>query len=718
MGETDWRLTMRTFLFLMLSVVWAVAAVPPPLLSTQLTTNRINSVGVSNATSKPVFLHSGSNVTFYPIIAGTNAAVDMTSTGIVVSAASGGGAGNPAGNDREIQINNGGAFGGSSLIVPAGGTNLSMSGELRVFRAVITNTLVVGSLGDNEPVLTGSGASLVSGQINLGSATHVTLPGATTQLLYNNGGVMDGAGGIVVESSAGETNINVTGHARAYRVTATNGIASAGWLQVTGNQTNSASTYLSGLDVSAAANFQDGITVALDSVFSANLEARGTLKSIGAATFGNGITVTNGGTFVGTNNGRVRLNGTNNGFTEFMAPTAGQSNSIVFDLAGPSVGQVFKVHSITAQAGTNSIVMTNATDSTSSTGDAALVNATAISDSFSLTNTAASSTAASTTWSVSAAADPDPDKVSVAIGAASATDAGIITADTQTIGGAKTWNGDATFPESMYVGNDIDTFRIGVRGPALALSMTATNSITNFGNYIGPTASIGTVNVQTNLFAAALRVTNAVTLDALTASQAVVTDGSKNLASVAYTGAGNVMRTRTGVYRELWIPAGALTPATTNGAALGTNTVGSDGLTLDTLDFDDTTAEYGWFTWSPPDVWDHGTVKAKFVWTTTSGTGGVVWGLAGGAVADDGTLNGAVLGTAQTIADTRLADHDLHLTSATAAITVGGTPTLSKPVFWRVHRLPTDGSDTKTGDARLIGIKIQYLETGTEASAW
>jgi hypothetical protein len=71
-----------------------------------------------------------------------------------------------------------------------------------------------------------------------------------------------------------------------------------------------------------------------------------------------------------------------------------------------------------------------------------------------------------------------------------------------------------------------------------------------------------------------------------------------------------------------------------------------------------------------------------------------------------------------TVADTRLAEHDLHLTSATAAITVGGTPTLAKPVFWRVHRLPTDGSDTKTGDARLLGIKIQYLETSTEPSAW
>jgi hypothetical protein len=177
-------------------------------------------------------------------------------------------------------------------------------------------------------------------------------------------------------------------------------------------------------------------------------------------------------------------------------------------------------------------------------------------------------------------------------------------------------------------------------------------------------------------------------------------------------------QTRVGVYREVWIPAGAITPATTNGAALGTNTVGADGLTLDVLDFDDTTQEAGWFHISMPDAWDRGTVKAKFFWTTVSGTGGVTWGLAGGAVSDDDTLNASILGTEVEVDDTRLADHDMHVSTATAAITIGGSPALNDWIAFRVRRDPGDGDDTKTGDARLIGVKIQYLELTTEPAAW
>ncbi len=99
----------------------------------------------------------------------------------------------------------------------------------------------------------------------------------------------------------------------------------------------------------------------------------------------------------------------------------------------PTDGQLAKYNSATG-------TLTWEDDSTGSGGDSASINATAVSDSFSLTNTAASSTVASTTWSVSAQSNPDPDLVSVAIGAASATAAGIVTAGTQSFGGAKTFN--------------------------------------------------------------------------------------------------------------------------------------------------------------------------------------------------------------------------------------------------------------------------------------
>lgn len=176
--------------------------------------------------------------------------------------------------------------------------------------------------------------------------------------------------------------------------------------------------------------------------------------------------------------------------------------------------------------------------------------------------------------------------------------------------------------------------------------------------------------------------------------------------------------TRVGVYREMWVDAGAMVPSTTNGAATGTYTVGADGTTTDVLDFDDTTSESVQFKWSPPDEWDRGTIKARFYWSTISGTGGVVWGIAAGALSDDDTINGTILGTEITVADTRLADHDVHITSATAAVTVAGSPALNDLVFFKVRRLPADGSDTKTGDARLLGVKLQFLELPTEPVAW
>ena len=105
-------------------------------------------------------------------------------------------------------------------------------------------------------------------------------------------------------------------------------------------------------------------------------------------------------------------------------------------------------------------------------GDAILVNSTAVSDSGSLTNTAATASIASTTWSVSSGADPDPDKISVAIGPASATDAGIITAGTQTIGGNKTWSGAAT-----YGGNLVVEGILGVANNIFAETITASNDL-------------------------------------------------------------------------------------------------------------------------------------------------------------------------------------------------------------------------------------------------
>jgi GTPase involved in cell partitioning and DNA repair len=140
-------------------------------------------------------------------------------------------------------------------------------------------------------------------------------------------------------------------------------------------------------------------------------------------------------------------------------------------------------------------------------------------------------------------------------------------------------------------------------------------------------------------------------------------------------------------------------------------------MTADVYDFDDTTSEKVQTTVAMPDEWNRSTVKAKVYWTTASGTGGVTWGVTMGAASDDDAL-GAIPGTEVTVDDTRLADNDLHVTAATGAITVGGSPALGDLVLLQVARKPAAANDTKTGDARFLGVMIQYLEGSTEGSSW
>jgi hypothetical protein len=279
---------------------------------------------------------------------------------------------------------------------------------------------------------------------------------------------------------------------------------------------------------------------------------------------------------------------------------------------------------------------------------------------------------------------------------------GTVTADTHLLDAVQTWNASGT------------TFT------ALKLNITSTASAAAsllLDLQVGSTSQFK-VDKAGNL--TALGTVTAATLNAtgLTASQAVVTDGSKNLASVAYTGTGNVMRTRVGVYRTIYIDAGAMVPSATSGAATGSYApTGADGETIDVFDFDDTTSESTQFKVSMPDEWDRSTVKVKFFWTTVSGTGGVTWGIAMGAASDNDAL-GAILGTEVTVDDTRLADATVHVTAATGAVTVGGSPALGDVILGKIQRKTAAANDTKTGDARLLGIAIQYLELTTEPSIW
>ena len=159
--------------------------------------------------------------------------------------------------------------------------------------------------------------------------------------------------------------------------------------------------------------------------------------------------------------------------------------------------------------------------------------------------------------------------------------------------------------------------------------------------------------------------------------------------------------------RSIFIGAAEMIPRTTTGCGINSSETSTNKVNYDSLEFDTATQEFAQFIRVLPDNWSAGTITAKFLWTADSGSGGVVWALAGRCLADDDALDTA-MGTAQQVADTLLTAGDMHITGATPAITLGGTPAVGVPIIFEVKRVPSDGSDTLAVDARLLGIVITY----------
>lgn len=156
------------------------------------------------------------------------------------------------------------------------------------------------------------------------------------------------------------------------------------------------------------------------------------------------------------------------------------------------------------------------------------------------------------------------------------------------------------------------------------------------------------------------------------------------------------------------IAAGSMLPRSTNGcAALAKVAAGSGQPDMATLDFDASSIEYAQFAIAMPSNWDESTITAKFYWShpSTSTNFTAIWGLQALAVSDDDAM-GASFGTAQTVSDTGGTTNDLYISSATSAITVGGTPQPGDMVFFQVFRDATAGGDNLAVDARLHAVVL------------
>lgn len=161
--------------------------------------------------------------------------------------------------------------------------------------------------------------------------------------------------------------------------------------------------------------------------------------------------------------------------------------------------------------------------------------------------------------------------------------------------------------------------------------------------------------------------------------------------------------------QTIWVPAAAMTPRTTNGAASGSLETATNDVMAKYLAFDSTTSEGAQFAVQMPKSWNEGTIVAQFVWMhpSTATNFGVRWGIRAVAFANDDALDTA-FGTEQEVTDTGGTTSDIYISDETAAMTVAGSPTAEELVVFEVYRDPADGGDTMAVDAYLLGVKIHY----------
>lgn len=166
--------------------------------------------------------------------------------------------------------------------------------------------------------------------------------------------------------------------------------------------------------------------------------------------------------------------------------------------------------------------------------------------------------------------------------------------------------------------------------------------------------------------------------------------------------------TTSGLKVSVSISAQAFRAALTNGPSYALTESTTNKVMIPVLDFDDTTAESAMVLFMLPDNYNAAvSMTAQFIWTSASGSNGVTWSIAALVLADDDAIDTA-FPAATTVSDTVLANGDVHISAATAGFDPGTSDGAGRPCWIKVARVPSDGSDTKVGDARLIAVRLEF----------
>ena len=160
---------------------------------------------------------------------------------------------------------------------------------------------------------------------------------------------------------------------------------------------------------------------------------------------------------------------------------------------------------------------------------------------------------------------------------------------------------------------------------------------------------------------------------------------------------------------DMWIPAAAMRPTSSNGCAAITDVETTSGRPdLQVLDFATGADEFAQFSVGMPQSWDVSeTCTFQAYWTTAStNTGTVAWAMSGVCCGDNDTIDVAyptpVVATAKAASGTV---EDLNISAESGAVTIDNAAK-GELVFFQILR--DVSADDHSSDARLIGVKLTY----------
>jgi hypothetical protein len=168
--------------------------------------------------------------------------------------------------------------------------------------------------------------------------------------------------------------------------------------------------------------------------------------------------------------------------------------------------------------------------------------------------------------------------------------------------------------------------------------------------------------------------------------------------------------------QTMWIPAGVMLPATTDGATPDVFETTTNKTMYQTLNFDNATPQYAQFQVAMPKSWDLGDISFKYFWSHESTTVdfNVAFTFTVKAMSDGEDLDQA-LSNAVGFVDTGGVVDTLYVSDESGPITVDNTPAFGSVLLFKLYRNVLGGSDTLAAVVRLHGIQLYYTtNAGTD----